>query len=114
MNGRQLYMGAFLLSIVTISYWSFRKCHELPWPPQFIYTGLVFALLHLFSLLNEEIAGVTAIGFVLATFLKKGWVADCAHGAKGTASVQTTSFIGGSTPGSQQFSAPPPYTIASQ
>lgn len=73
-----------------------KKCHELPWPPQFIYTALTFIMLDIFSLFNEEIAGVTSIGFVIAIFVKQGWIADCEHG--GTGQPQTTAYLGGSQP----------------
>jgi hypothetical protein len=93
---RRLNLYAFLLSISAISYWHVKKCHELPWPPQFIYTAITFALLDIFSLFNEEIAGVTSIGFVIAIFVKQGWIADCEHG--GTGQPQTTAYLGSNQP----------------
>ena len=92
MNARRLNMYAFLLAISAITYWHIKKCKELPWPPQYIYTGLVFLLLDVFSLFNEEISGVTSIGFVIAIFVKEGWIADCEHG--GTGQPQTIAYIG--------------------
>lgn len=73
-----------------------KKCHELPWPPQFIYTAMVFLMLDLLALANEEIAGVSSIGFVIAIFVKQGWIADCEHG--GTGQPQTTAYMGGQQP----------------
>lgn len=92
MNGRRLNLYAFLLAIGAITYWHIKKCRELPWPPQYIYTAIVFALLDIFSAFNEEIAGVTSIGFVIAIFVKEGWIADCEHG--GTGQPGTTAYLG--------------------
>ena len=94
MNPRRLNMMAFLLACSAITYWHVKKCKELPWPPQFIATGIVFVLLDLFSAFNEELSGITSIGFVIAIFVKQGWIADCSHkGIGGTAQPQTASFI---------------------
>lgn len=101
MNFRRLNMFAFLLAISAITYWHIKKCKELPWPPQYIYTALVFALLDIFSFLSEELASVTSIGFVIAIFVAEGdpvskvtkkptWI-KCEHG--GTGQPQTTGFI---------------------
>lgn len=91
MNGRRLNMWAYFLSISAITYWHIKKCKELPWPPQYIYTGLVFIMLDVFSLFQEELSGLTSIGFVIAIFLKEGWIAECEHG--GTGQPQTTAFL---------------------
>lgn len=80
MNGRRLNLYAFLLAGGAITYFHMKKCHELPWPPQYIYTGLVFLMLEILSIFNEEISGVSSIGFVIAIFVKQGWIADCEHG----------------------------------
>lgn len=85
-------MFSFLLAVSAITYFHMKKCHELPWPPQYIYTAMVFLMLDIFALLNEEIAGVTSIGFVIAIFVKQGWIADCEHG--GTGQPQTTAYLG--------------------
>ena len=96
MNPRRLNLFAFMLAISAITYWHIKKCKELPWPPQYIYTAIVFALLDIFALFNEELAGVTSIGFVIAIFVKQGWIADCEHG--GTGQPQLTAYIGGQQP----------------
>lgn len=96
MNPRRLNLFAFLLAVSAITYFHMKKCRELPWPPQFIYTALVFVMLDFFSLLNEELAGVTSIGFVIALFVKQGWITDCEHG--GTGQPQTTAFMGSPQP----------------
>lgn len=96
MNPRRLNLYAFLLACSAITYWHIKKCRELPWPPQFIYTALVFVMLDVFSLFNEEISSISSIGFVIAIFVKQGWIADCEHG--GTGQPQTTAYLGGSQP----------------
>lgn len=96
MNARRLNMWSFLLACGAITYWHIKKCRELPWPPQYIYTALVFAMLDIFSLFNEEISAVSSIGFVIAIFVKQGWIADCEHG--GTGQVHTTAYLGSSQP----------------
>lgn len=96
MNIRRLNLFSFLLSVGAISYFHMKKCHELPWPPQFIYTGLVFVLLDFFAVFSEELAGVTSIGFVIGMFVKQGWIADCEHG--GTGQPSTTAFMGNPQP----------------
>ena len=96
MNARRLNLYAFMLAAAAITYWHIKKCRELPWPPQYMYTALVFILLDILSLFNEEIAGVTSIGFVIAIFVKQGWIADCEHG--GTGQPQTTAYLGSDQP----------------
>lgn len=106
MNTRHLYLWAFLLSVGAITYYDLKKCHHLPWPPRIIYTGLTFGLLDLFSLASEELAGVMAIGLVIATFVSNGWVKDCtAQTTAATGQPATTTFVGDQTGGPQQVGA---------
>lgn len=111
MSGRHLYLWAFLIAAGTISYYDLKKCKMLPWPPRLIKTGLVFGILDLVSIFNEEIAGVTAIGLVIATFVQNGWVSDCEH-PQATGQPQKTKFIGNSlaTPQPQSYSQFAPAT----
>lgn len=69
MNTRFLFIGGFVLTVGTISYYEIKQCHELPWPPRIVATGAVFALLDVFSLALPELSGVIAIGFALAMIL---------------------------------------------
>jgi hypothetical protein len=96
MNLQRLNLFAFLVSISAISYYHVKKCHELPWPPQFIYTALVFAMLGIVGMFNEEIGGVGSIGFVIGIILKQGFIADCNH--QGTGQPTTVAYLGGSQP----------------
>jgi len=42
--------------------------------------GVTFGLLDVFSMFNEELSGVIAIGLVLAVLVNKGFVPDnCSH-----------------------------------
>lgn len=93
MRGRNLNLIAFILICATITYYDLKKCRRLPWPPRFIFAGLTFFLMEAVSIFDETVAGVMAIGFVIAIFLKDGFVADCEHGAQ-TGQPQTTEFMG--------------------
>lgn len=114
MNVRRLNLYAFLIAIAMITYWHMKRCKELPWPPQYIYTALVFALLDIVSFFNEEIAGVSSIGMVLGIFfVEAGTIGQghilgttftaCEHG--GTGQPQTTGFISTNYGGDQPPSA---------
>lgn len=66
MNPRLMFIGGFVITAGMISYWDIHDCHELPWPPRIVATGFVFGMLDLFAVVNPELAGVLAIGFMLA------------------------------------------------
>lgn len=66
MNPQLMFVGGFVITAGMIAYWDIHDCHELPWPPRIVATGLVFGMLDLFSIFSQELAGVTAIGFMLA------------------------------------------------
>jgi len=106
MNLNHLYMIAFALATAIIVYEDVRHCHRLPWPPRIIFTGLVFAMLDLLSIVSQELASVIAIGVVLAIFVNKGFVANCqVFQAKST--TQTTDsdiFLQSPTPSDQSTS----------
>ena len=65
MNPRIVYIGGFVVVAGYISYNEVKYCHEMPWPPRIVATGLVFAFLELFSGFAPELAAVIAIGFAL-------------------------------------------------
>lgn len=77
MRGRNLNLMAFVLICGTIAYFDMKKCHRLPWPPRFIFAGLTFFLMEAVSLMDETVAGVMAIGMVIAIYLKEGFVSNC-------------------------------------
>jgi hypothetical protein len=109
MNTKHLYLTAFLLSIAGITFFSLKDCKELPWPPRIIATAIVFALIDIMSFFTEELAGVTAIGIVIAIYVQKGFAqGGCQHNqATGTGQVQLASTAGISAAGQQ----PPQYNI---
>jgi hypothetical protein len=95
---------AFVIIVGIITYNDMKKCHRLPWPPRFIFAGLTFFLMEGISLIDETVAGVMAIGMVIAIYMKDGFVASC-PGEAGTASQtgqpQSVEFTGDFTgPGS--------------
>lgn len=87
-----MFLGGFIIVIGVITWNDITKCpcERLPWPPRIVMTGLTFGLLDLFSIVNEELAGVVAIGIVLAALVNHGFVTDCEHA--GTAQPQTATF----------------------
>lgn len=101
MNARHLFVGAFVVTTGMIVYDEFRNCKELPWPPRFVGTALVFGLLDLFSGLNEELPGVMAIGIVIAQVVqtlqhnKQGFSTNCQHAE---ATAQPVSYNSLDTP----------------
>jgi hypothetical protein len=100
MNGKRLNLMAFMLICGAITYFDLRKCHRLPWPPRFIFAGMTFLMMEVISMFDETIAGVVAIGFVIAIFLKDGFVSDCDH-VSPTGQPQAIEFVGDYT-GPQQ------------
>jgi len=66
MNTRALFVGCFAIVSGLIAFDEIRKCHELPWPPRFIATGIVFMMLDLLSTMAASLATAFAVGFVLA------------------------------------------------
>lgn len=101
LRGRNLNMMAFIIICVIISYHDLKKCSRLPWPPRFVFAGLTFLMMDIVSLFDETLGGVTAIGFVIAVFLQKGFVSDCEHGVATTGQPQVVSFVGDSAGSAQ-------------
>jgi hypothetical protein len=96
MRGRNLNLIAFVIICIAITYYDIRKCKRMPWPPRFIFAGIAFGFMELVSLFDETLSGVTAIGFVIATFLKEGFVATCDE-MQGTGHPQVVDFMSGTT-----------------
>ncbi len=79
MGGRKFFLAGFAITVGMITWGDFSKCSSLPWPPRIVAAAMVFAILDLFSALSEELAGVIAIGIVLAAIVNKGFATDCQH-----------------------------------
>ena len=113
MRSKHLYLIAWLLTISAIVYYDLKDCHRLPWPPRIIYAGIAFGLLDLLSAFSEELAGVMAIGLVIATYVRQGWTADnpCPGSASGsnTGQPQTTTFLTGAYNPQMAQNQPPSY-----
>lgn len=69
MNSRGLFLAAFIVTGSLIAYEDIAKCHMLPWPPRFIFTGITFGLLDLAAGFIGDLAGLIAIGMTLAAIL---------------------------------------------
>ena len=111
MNFQHLYLMAFVISVAVISYEDLHTCSRLPWPPRIVKTGIVFAILDVFSGINAELGAVLAIGIVLAILVNKGFVGDCGNIlADATAQPSTQSdsdiFLQNPTPDNQSTSGP--------
>ena len=87
---RRGLLAGFIICVGIITYHDVKQCRDLPWPPRIIGTGIVFGLLGALQLFSEELAGVMAIGFTLATAVNNGFVADCIHNCE--VSAQPNSF----------------------
>lgn len=97
MGAKNLYLVAFAIAVGIIAYFDITKCHKPPWPPRLIYTGLVFLVLDIFAIFSEELAGVMALGVVIAMAVKKGFVSDCSYIETGTAQPAQYAFLGDTT-----------------
>lgn len=89
MNPKHMFLAGFAITVGMITYGDVSKCHDVPWPPRIVATALVFGLLDLFSVVSEELAGVVAIGVVLASIVNKGFASDCQHAG---ATIQPASY----------------------
>lgn len=89
MNGKRLFWVSYLLAIAMLAWADIKNCHELPWPPRFIGAAIAFGVLDVVAAFQEELAGVIAIGFVIAIAMNKGFKPNCNH-AGGT--VQPASY----------------------
>jgi hypothetical protein len=90
MNKRHLMMAAFLVTIGIITYGDISQCHDMPWPPRYVATALAFGVLDLFSIVQEDLAGVIAVGIVIAAIVNKGFTVDSCNHAEST--VQPASY----------------------
>jgi membrane protein CcdC involved in cytochrome C biogenesis len=81
MNKNHLMVGGFIITVGMISYYEIKNCHTIPWPPRIVATGIVFGMIDLFSIFSPELAGVIAVGFILAAIVNKGFntSGDCQH-----------------------------------
>lgn len=85
---------AFGGAIVIITWQDIDKCHELPWPPRFVAAGLTFGMLDLISLWNADLAGLVAIGFLLALLTQSLIKPNCTR-PQGTPQPSTMTEISG-------------------
>lgn len=69
MNTKHLYAAAFAVTVAWIIFQDIKQCRRLPWPARIIAVGILFGILDLVSLLNEELAGVVAVGMTLAALV---------------------------------------------
>ena len=108
MSKKGLYILAWALAVGAISYHELKDCGIFPRSPRIMKAALVFTMIYITSFFSEELAGVTAIGMVIALFVSKSWTADCSQaGATGT--PHTTAFLTGD-PNNPDLPAPAPFT----
>src|SRR5215469_11245192 len=96
-------LWGFVISVGIITYDTAVNCKDLPWPPQIVATGLVFAILDLVSFFAQELSNVMAIGFVLALIVTNVMKnAPCNH-QQGTAQPASYQTLGGGSQPSGQI-----------
>lgn len=123
LGARRLYLYAFLIATGIIVYREYKVCKDagktgfdlLPWPPRIIMTGVAFMGLDAMSFFSAELAGIMAIGFVLAFALTGQWKnTSCNHMADCYSQPGSYQFIEGgiAPPGAQPLPVPalPPGT----
>lgn len=89
MNMKHGMIAGWAITVGMIVYGDITTCKTIPWPPRIVAAALVFGMLDIFSVISEELAGVVAIGIVLAAIVNKGFATNCNH-AGGT--VQPASY----------------------
>ena len=87
MNSNRLYLAAFFVVVLIISWSYIMTCREPPWPPRLVGAGIVFGMLDLTTGIVGDAAPIMAVGFVLAFLVNHMFrKIDCqAHLALGTA-----------------------------
>lgn len=89
MNKAHMFVAGWAIVTGIITYQEVKSCHDLPWPPRFIAAALVFGLLWLFgTFISMELAGIIAVGMVLALWMNKQFLTNCNH----TGTVQPASY----------------------
>lgn len=99
---QHIYLGAWIVVSAMIAYQDIHHCHDLPWPPRFIYAAIVFGMLDIAGGFIPELAALMAGGMVLAFGLCTlrpnsrcgGFHASCDH--HGTEQPASYQFIQGS------------------
>ena len=114
MKSKHLYLIGWVLTVSAIVYYDMKDCHRLPWPPRIIHSAIAFGMLDILSVFSEEIAGVMAIGIVIASFVSQGFKADnpCPGTATGaTGQPSTMQFLTGMYNPADAQNQPPSYGI---
>lgn len=92
MNKKHLYVGSFAVVLAIITYGDLRTCQELPWPPRFMATGLVFGILAALGDAIGDLAPVVAVGLVLAALINRGFRQPDCNARLAAATVQPSSY----------------------
>jgi cell wall-associated NlpC family hydrolase len=102
MQVKHLYVTSFVVVLGIISYGDITECHDMPFPPRFVATGITFGTLAMASGVIGPAAPLVAIGFVVAAILNKNFRApDCqARLAAATASPMSMQYLGNAPTGS--------------
>lgn len=119
MNPQFMFIGGFVITAGMISYWDIHDCHELPWPPRIVATGLVFGMLDLFSLASPELSGIMAIGFMLAMIVNSKIHSvcqttkpcQCASQASDTVGIPPPAVIPPGSTGTYEIPTEPPGSV---
>lgn len=98
MNIKHAFLAGFAITAGIITWGDISQCHEMPWPPRFVGAALAFGMLDLFSVVSEELAGVIALGIVLAAIVNKGFSTSCDHAEATAQPASYQSLQGGIAP----------------
>lgn len=117
---RRGYIIGFVVVASMITYKDLKGCGQLPWPPRFVATGLVFSLLDIMGASEtlSPLSAVMAVGFVIAmvisTLDKSGsfqLLGDCGsfQTASTSGQVQLSKFNASAKAGIGALPQPPSY-----
>lgn len=70
---RKLFVACFAVVIGIITWGDISTCHEMPFPPRIVATGLVFGLLDIASSFLGDVAPLIGVGIVIAAIINKSF-----------------------------------------
>lgn len=91
-NTRKLFVVCFILTLSVITWGDLTKCKQLPWPPRFIATGLMFGILDMASGVLGEIAPMVGVGIVIAALLSDSFTSPDCNARLAASTVQPSEY----------------------
>jgi hypothetical protein len=94
---------AFVGGLAIVTWSEIKFCHDMPWPPRLVGTGIVYGMIDVIGILSDPLANVFAIGFtvvLLMQVLSDNWSGplqpNCNH--SGTQQPATLTELSGGLP----------------